>query len=154
MKRWIGIDPGEKGSLAMISEEGEIEIYPLENEILIQKCKEWKADECVCCLEKVGVMPKQGISSSGKFMKGVGFIQGVLEALSIPYQEIIPARWKSEFSCNLGKDATSKQKKQADVDACRKLYPDILLRRTARSRADWADAADAILMATYAKRKF
>lgn len=138
----------------MIPEDGEIEIYPLENEILIQKCKEWNSDECVCCLEKVGVMPKQGISSSGKFMKGVGYIQGVLEALSIPYQEIIPARWKTEFSCNLGKDATSKQKKQADVDACRKLYPDILLRRTARSRTDWADAADAILMATYAKRKF
>ena len=138
----------------MIPEVGEIEFYQLENELLIQKCKEWNKDECVCCLEKVGVMPKQGISSSGKFMKGVGYIQGVLEALSIPYQEIIPARWKTEFSCNLSKTASTKEKKQADIDACRKLYPEISLLRTSRSRTEWADAADAILMATYAKRKF
>lgn len=154
MKRWIGIDPGDKGCLAMIPDVGEIEFYQLDNELLIQKCKEWNKDECVCCLEKVGVMPKQGISSSAKFMKGVGYIQGVLEALSIPYQEIIPARWKTEFSCNVGKDASTKEKKQADIDACRKLYPEISLLRTSRSRTDWADAADAILMATYAKRKF
>ena len=154
MKRFIGIDPGAKGALAMIPEEGQIEIYPLEHDVLILKCKEWQKDECVCCLEKVGVMPGQGVVSSGNFMKGVGYIQGVLEALSIPYQEVAPARWKKIFSCNLSKDASKSEKKQADIDACRKLYPDIVLRRTERSKTDWSDAADALLMATYAKRNF
>lgn len=154
MRRYIGIDPGSKGSFAMIPAEGEIEIYPLEHDVLISKCREWQNDECVCCLEKVGVMPGQGIVSSGNFMKGVGYVQGVLESLNIPYQEILPSTWKKEFGCNLGKSVSYKDKKQADVDACRKLYPQITLRRTGRSKTDWSDAADALLMATYAKRKF
>ena len=42
MKRFIGVDPGSTGSIAMIPEEGDIEIYPLENDILKQMCQAWQ----------------------------------------------------------------------------------------------------------------
>ena len=155
MKRFIGIDPGSSsGAIAMITEDGVIELYPLEKEILKQCCRDWAFDDCIVCLEKVGVMPGQGIVSMGSFMKSVGYICGVLEAFGLPYQEIPSPKWKREFGCNLGKGATTKEKKAKDVEVCRKLYPGISLRRTDRCKTDWYDAADAILLATYAKRKF
>jgi len=154
MKRFIGIDPGSSsGAIAMIAEDGTIEIYPLEKEILKQCCRDWAFDDCIVCLEKVGVMPGQGIVSMGSFMKSVGYICGVLEANGIPYQEVIPRVWKNIFGCNLGKGATAKEKKQKDIEVCRKLYPGISLRKTERCKTDWPDAADALLMATYAKRR-
>lgn len=153
MKRWIGIDPGSAGAVAMISEYREIEIYPLDNDILKQLCRDWCFDECLVCLEKVSAMPGQGVASMFTFGKGVGYIMGVLEANSIPYQEIQPQRWKKEFGCNLGKQFSPKERKQADIDACKKLYPQISLHRTEKCRTDDDGFADALLMATYAKRK-
>ena len=99
-------------------------------------------------------MPGQGVVSMGSFMRSVGYICGVLEANFIPYQEIKPAVWKKEFGCNLGKEYTTKQKKERDVEVCRKLYPTINLRRTERCKTESPDFADALLLATYAKRKF
>lgn len=154
MKRWLGCDPGRAGAIAMIPEEGDIEIYPLENDILKQKCRDWQFDDCICCLEKVGAKPGQGVVSMFTFGKGVGYIQGVLESHFIPYQEITPVRWKGEFGCNLGKNFSSKDKKEADIAACKKLYPSVSLRRTPKCRTDDDGYADALLLATYAKRKF
>ena len=154
MKRWIGIDPGSSsGAIAMIAEDGTIEIYPLDKEILKQCCRDWAYDDCIVCLEKVGVMPGQGVVSMGSFLKSVGYICGVLEANCIPYQEVPANKWKREFSCYLGRGATPKEKKEKDVEACRKLYPNVPLRRTDRCKTDWLDGADALLLATYAKRR-
>ena len=86
-------------------------------------------------------------------MRGVGYICGVLEAYCIPYQEIQPQKWKKEFGCNLGKEYTPKQKKDKDIEVCRKLYPNISLKRTQKCRTDDDGYADALLMATYAKRR-
>lgn len=137
----------------MIPEEGEIEIYPLNNDILKQLCRDWAFDDCTVCLEKVGVMPHQGVVSMGTFMRGVGFICGVLEMAFIPYQEIQPQKWKKEFGCNLGKEFTPKQKKDKDIEVCKKLYPKVSLKRTEKSRTDDDGFADALLMATYARRR-
>ena len=153
MKRWIGIDPGCNGAIAMIPEEGDIELYPLDNDILNQLCRNWCFDDCLVCLEKVSAMPGQGVTSMFTFGKGVGYIMGVLESNCIPYQEIQPQRWKKEFGCNLGKQFSPKERKQADIDACKKLYPKVSLHRTPKCRTDDDGLADALLMATYAKRK-
>ena len=154
MKRFIGIDPGSNGAVVMIAEDGTIEIYPLDNDILKQCCRDWQFDDCQVCLEKVGAMPGQGVTSMFTFGKGVGYICGVLESHFIPYQEIKPSIWKKEFGCNLGKGFTPKQKKDKDIEVCKKLYPNISLKRTQRCKTDDDGIADALLLATYAKRKF
>lgn len=154
MKRYIGIDPGSSGAIAMIPEDGEIEVHPLDNDTLKICCQAWQFDDCICCLEKVGAKPGQGVVSMFTFGKGVGYIMGVLESHFIPYQEVTPVRWKGEFGCNLGKSFSTKEKKEADITACKKLYPSISLRRTPKCRTDDDGIADALLLATYAKRKF
>ena len=138
----------------MIPEEGEIEIHPLTLLDLKMLIHDWQWDECIVCLEKVGVMPKQGVSSSATFLRGVGQIEGALFMAGISYQEVTPQKWKAEFGCNIGKQASTKEKKAKDIEVCKRLYPDVSLRRTEKCKTDWSDAADALLMATYAKRKF
>jgi len=138
----------------MIPEEGEIEIYELTEDNLIMCCRDWQRDECICCLEKVGAMPGQGVTSMFTFADGVGFIRGCLRSHGIPFQQVTPQKWKSEFGCNLGKKATPKEKKAKDIETCHKLFPNVSLRRTERCKTDSDGFADALLMALYAKRKF
>lgn len=46
------------------------------------------------CIEKVGARPGDGGTSAFRFGEGAGRVQGVLEALGIPYGRAIPAVWK------------------------------------------------------------
>jgi crossover junction endodeoxyribonuclease RuvC len=100
----------------------------------------------MACVEKVGAMPGQGVTSMFNFGKSAGFIEGVLSALLIPYQLIPPAKWKREFSL-IGKD------KQASIITCRKLFPELDLKRTERCRTDSDGKAEALLLAEWARRK-
>ena len=102
--------------------------------------------QAICCLERVGAMPGQGVTSMFSFGENFGFIRGLLEAYEIPYQLIRPQTWKKEFSLNSDKNTS--------VSVCRKLFPNVSLLPTARSRKDNDNLAEAILMACYAKRKF
>jgi crossover junction endodeoxyribonuclease RuvC len=99
----------------------------------------------MCCLEKVGAMPGQGVTSMFNFGVSYGYIKGVLEANRIPYQEIPPQRWKKEFGLN--------SDKAASVEVCRKLFPDVNLLATPRCRKPHDGMAEALLLAEYARRK-
>ena len=79
------------------------------------------------------------------FGKSAGYIEGVLSALGIPYQLVPPNKWKKEFSL-IGKD------KQASIETCRKLFPELDLKRTERCRTDSDGKAEATLLAEYARR--
>ena len=141
---YIGIDPGKKGGVAIISDK-KTEAYAYSDEVLIELMKSIKDKEVVVCLEYVHSMPKQGVVSTFSFGKSAGFIEGVLQAFSIPYQLIRPQRWKAEFSLT--------GSKQKSVDVCRKLFPKVNLLATERSRVPHDGMAEALLMAEYAKRK-
>lgn len=148
---FIGIDPGEKGGIAHIHEiNNHIETVPYSNDALLQICQDifYGTADCqniICCLEKVGAMPKQGVVSMFNFGQSAGYIKGVLEAYRIPYQEITPRKWKQEFGLNSDKTASA--------EVCRKLFPDINLLATPRSKKPHDGMAEALLMAEYARRK-
>lgn len=144
---YIGIDPGKKGGIAVIDECGAVIAYPYSEEILIDVikavlCSTYKITAAV---EKVGAMPGQGVTSMFTFGTGYGYIQGVLSALSIPYQLIPPKKWKSEYS--LGSD------KKQSIKTCRRLFPDLdLVPNGCRKEND--GMAEATLIAEYARRNF
>lgn len=56
----------------------------------------------VAVIEHVGPMPKQGVSSSFKFGRGVGTLHGVLAALRVPVVTVTPTLWKRSYA--LGSD--------------------------------------------------
>ncbi len=115
---YIGIDPGKGGALRKDSK---------------------------CCLERVGAMPGQGVTSMFNFGENFGFIQGVLEANGIPYELVTPQKWKREFGVTGDKNSA--------VSVCQRLFPDVSLLKTERSKKPDDGMAEALLMAEYARRR-
>ena len=147
---FIGIDPGKKGGIACIdTESGICYTEPYSDKALIDLCRDegWNGNtDCImCCLEKVGAMPGQGVVSMFSFGQSVGYIKGVLESFRIPYQEITPQKWKKEFG--LSSD------KAKSTEVCGKLFPSIDLLATPRCKKPHDGMAEALLMAEYARRK-
>lgn len=144
MRRYIGIDTGKHGGIAVI-EGDHITVAPYSNTELLALGLLSDNDRMICCLEQVHAMPKQGIVSTFNFGVSYGYIKGVLEAYGIPYQEIRPQRWKAEFGLN-----TDKAK---SIEVCQRLFPDVCLLATERSRVPHDGMAEALLMAEYARRR-
>jgi crossover junction endodeoxyribonuclease RuvC len=145
---WIGIDPGAKGGYAVI-DKGGVRAYPWDDVFFVSDMNALRArhEGVMAAVERVGAMPGQGVTSMFNFGKSAGYIEGVLAGLGIPYQLVPPAKWKKEFSL-IGKD------KQASIITCRKLFPELDLKRTERCRTDSDGKAEATLLAEYARRKF
>ena len=158
---WIGIDPGQRGALAIIGwdkalaefdataalEKGPL-IIPFDQDRYINTllAVETSGVECVCCIEDVHSMPKQGVASTFALGKAYGWLLGMLDAIGIPYQPIRPQTWKKEFGLNSDKENS--------IAVCKRLYPGVNLLRTERSRKEDDNMAEAVLLSTYAKRKF
>lgn len=145
---YIGIDPGKDGAMALIDPEQGIEqIFPFDRKVYADALSEisYFPRECICCLERVGAMPGQGVTSMFKFGENFGFIQGLLTAYSIPYELVTPQRWKKVFGVTKDKNSS--------IDVCKRLFPSVKLRRTNRCKADHDGMAEALLMAEYARRR-
>lgn len=145
----VGIDVGKKGGYGVIYDDDTYETYPWDNAKFIEKmwdiAQTVSANErIIVCVEKVGAMPHQGVTSCFNFGKAAGFIEGVLEALGIPYQLITPQRWKREFLLN--------SEKTKSIEVCQRLFPKASLLPTERCKVPSDGMAEALLMAEYARR--
>lgn len=141
---YIGIDPGKDGALAVITPTGEC-IVPFSLDRYNLELKRLGASAAFCCLERVGAMPGQGVTSMFKFGENYGFIQGLLTAYSIPYELVTPQKWKKEFQVTGDKNSS--------IAVCKRLFPDVSLHRTDRCKKDHDGMAEALLLACYARRR-
>lgn len=141
---YIGIDPGKSGALAILAEAGKAEVIPFDREAY-KHALAGLSEPAKACLEQVGAMPGQGVTSMFHFGENFGYIQGLLEAFGIPYELVRPQRWKKEFGVS-GKNSS--------IEVCKRLFPDVSLRRTENCRKDDDNMAEALLMAEYARRRF
>ena len=144
-KVYIGCDPGKSGSLAIMDGE-EVKAFPFDEATYRDELAKVAGRDCVCCLEKVGAMPGQGVTSMFHFGENFGFIQGLLIANRIPYELVTPQKWKKEFSVTADKNGS--------IMVCKRLFPEVSLLPTARCRKDNDGMAEAVLMAEYARRHF
>ena len=142
---YIGIDPGKDGAMAIIWEHGRMEVIPFSPKDYRDAFEDCTPKECRCCLERVGAMPKQGVTSMFKFGENYGFIQGLLMAYEIPYELVTPQKWKKEFQVTRDKNSS--------IFVCKRLFPNVSLRKTEQCRKDHDGMAEALLMAEYARRK-
>lgn len=145
MKTYIGIDPGKSGALALLTEDGQCTVVPFQESTYTAILKAASGPSSVCCLEKVGAMPGQGVVSMFNFGHNLGYIEGLLQAFDIPYQLVPPQTWKKEFCVTSDKNTS--------IEVCRKLFPHVCLLPTARSRKPSDGMAEAILIAEYARRR-
>lgn len=145
----IGIDPGKTGAIAVMNDNDVfcLEQFSVDRYVDILSCvgRYISAKDIKVCVEKVGAMPGQGVVSMFNFGHNLGVIEGILSALRIPYQLVPPQTWKKEFSLT-GDKAKS-------IEVCKKLFPEVDLRATERSRKPSDGLAEALLMAEYARRR-
>lgn len=145
---YIGIDPGAKGAMAVLTERHPPMLFAYHPEVYIQTLKTFKQEDedCICCIEGVQPIRGNGIIALFKLGQSYGWLLGILDSIGIPYQPITPQRWKKEFSLT--------SDKAKSVEVCKRIYPGVSLLRTERSKKEDDGMAEALLMATYAKRKF
>lgn len=144
---YVGVDPGSKSGAYAFIDDRSVRCYPWDNQRFVEDVRihAYSHERCIAVVEKVGAMPKQGISSTWVFAENFGYIQGVLHALGIPYQLVPPRVWKKEFSLN--------SNKAKSIEVCHRLFPDVSIRRTEKCRTDDSNFAEAILLAEFARRK-
>ena len=143
---YIGVDPGKNGGIAIIDNDGAVAFSFSEERLLIELDSIAKEYECICYLEHVHAMPKQGVSSTFNFGMNFGFIQGVLKAYGIPYELVTPQKWKKEFSCTSDKNTS--------IEVCKRLFPGVNLKATDRCKKDHDGIAEALLIAEYGRRHY
>ncbi len=145
----IGIDPGSvSGSIAYVSgsyvDSWAISGLTLRDQwVLLCNLKDYfRAKKAV--LEKVGAMPKQGVSSTCKFCRNAGQLEAFLAALGLPYELPTPQKWQKIFSLTKKPGETNTDKKNRHKEAAQKLWPKMKIIHK---------NADALLIAEYGRRQ-
>lgn len=153
---FLGIDPGASGAIVALSDG----VDKFHTDVLrIVKLDETEADIAsalydlkldaaegegmFAMLEKVGAMPpglhgrRQGVASSFKFGRNYGVVRGMLVALKIPFDDVLPAKWQGVMSCKTGGD------KNISKARAQQLFPQVKVTHA---------IADALLIAEFCRR--
>jgi crossover junction endodeoxyribonuclease RuvC len=146
---YIGVDPGlRSGAVAAINHNKSVvfcsDIPQIDDRIDVLEFKKLilhaaQDDDFAICFEHVGVMPGQGISSSGRFMRAYGSIETVCRLLSKNIVSVRPQVWKKEIGVTA--------EKETSLRVARLLFPD-----TDLSLKKHHNKAEALLIAEYARR--
>jgi hypothetical protein len=155
-KRFIGIDPGSKGAMAILVEGKDPFIIDLTANIedylyysIYESDEETGYQDTNVAVEDVCGRPGQSCQSNTTFMKLAGYAELLGYTLAQPIGEFIKVRpqvWKKHFGL-ITKGLTKTQRKHLSVDLAKRLYPSIadelLLSKDGR--------AEALLIARYIK---
>lgn len=151
----IGIDPGNRGGIALLKEEEGIasilELKRFEKEsykevlFLARKLQQEADGELFCTLEKVHAMPTQGVTSMFHFGENFGFLKGLLFACEIPILEVSPHLWKKEMGVT--------KEKSTSIEKAKECFPEVNLKPNKRCKKDSDGLAEAILIGLYGLMK-
>lgn len=147
----IAIDPGLKGGIAFQKQQATT-AKPLPTagkDLDLVTLAAWieAAQPQLAIIEKVGAMPKQGVSSTFKFGSGYGGLLGICAALQIPVELVTPQRWKRVVLAGTQKD------KDAAIAYCRRAFPEVELIQPG-SRKPHDGVADALCLLQFGIREF
>lgn len=147
---FLGIDPGRSGGVAAIYPDGRVlcthDFDKTEADIYQLLYGLTQFHHPTAFLEKVSAMPKQGVASMFAFGRNYGFVRGLLTALQIPYDDVIPRKWQAEFGLVVPRKPklSQKEKKERNKQKAQQLFP--------KEKITHANS-DALLIAEYLRRK-
>jgi hypothetical protein len=151
----LGVDPGLQGGLAIRAKEGLIyEPMPVVGgEIDLAALTRWlsenRSEIKMAYVEKVWALPKQGVPGGFKFGVGFGAVQGILTALAIPFELVLPRMWMKAMHAGISPDLDSKARSQL---AATRIFPAINFLATERSSKPHEGMVEASLIAEYGWR--
>ena len=145
MRVFCGFDPGRDGAAAFLWGDENL-VVTLDKVVYVDVLRGFlnRGFEVKAVVEHVGAMPGQGVTSCFSFGESFGWLQGVLDAMHIPYELVRPQRWKKVFSCTSDKNTS--------LAVASRLFPEVDLRRTPLCRTPHDGKAEALLIAEYARR--
>jgi crossover junction endodeoxyribonuclease RuvC len=154
--RILGVDPGAGGALALLEDDqlrglhdrpvllikrGKREVRQANAPMLASLLRSLMPID-LACVELVGAMPGQGVSSCFAFGRDAGMLEGALAGLGVPLLLVPPVVWKREMGVNSSKDSSRHRALQ--------LWP-AWAREFARVKDD--GRAEAALLGLYGLRK-
>jgi hypothetical protein len=149
MTVYVGVDPGlRSGAVAAIDHNGKVITYcdipQIDDRIDVVVFRHIVQDsirsqDFLICVEHVGVMPGQGISSSGRFMRAYGSIETVCRMISKDLMSVRPQVWKKALGVTSDKNTS--------LALARQLFPEAVL-----DLKKHHGKAEALLIAEYARR--
>lgn len=170
-KLYIGIDVGSKGFISM-QKNGVWDFFSIEDNDLYQLSEimhqaRQNNRNIACVIEDVHSVFGSSAKSTFAFGFNKGYLVGLLAANHIPYTLVQPKEWQKEMWQNADmvvtyKEVTIKGKKvskkdvntkQTSINACKRLFPTLDLRKSERSKKIDDNKVDSILMSEFARRK-
>lgn len=148
MLRYLGVDPGKSGGIAIVDEGGRIVVAErmpeTERDLLDLLRNHAPADRTHALLEKVHAAPKMGVSSAFTFGRGYGALLMALTALELPFDLTSPHKWQAEMGC-LAPKSTEFGKKDKNINKRRaqQVFPSAKVTHA---------ISDALLLAEYCRR--
>lgn len=138
--KFIGIDPGQSGGIAVLSDSGAVELavkMPATDTAIDDVFSQFGVSTCEAVIEHVWSSPQMGVASAFKFGRGYGALCMALAGNRIPFKEVTPQVWQKYMNCRTGGD------KNISKDAAQKLFPNVKVTHA---------LADALLIAEYCRR--
>lgn len=148
MKRYIGIDPGKNGGIAVMGADGEVldvVKMPGTPQDLLDFLEQYK-DDSFCTLERVGGMPGNGGSAMFNFGKGYGHLQMALLALHIPTEDVTPNKWEKTYQLGSSGKYTKTEWKNRLKAKAQQMFPHLGKKVTLAT-------CDALLICEYGRRQ-
>lgn len=168
---YIGIDPGEKGFITVMSDNSMVFFSIKDNDFyridaFLKEMKELHPN-MVCIMEEVHAIFGSAAKSTFTFGEINGLLKGLLIANKIPYHLVQPKKWQSEiwdskdmvvnYKTVFIKGNETKRKevntKQTSLNAASRLFPWVDFRKTERCKNPDDNKVDSILLAEYGRRK-
>ena len=131
-RRFLGIDPGKGGGITLLNHDGGLlhgnktptfgKEYDLPGMVtlLTQYSNPFVPTSVI---EKVGAFPGQGVAGMFNFGMGYGFWQGMMAAMAMPYEFVLPRTWQTVTG--IGKVKTATERKKAVVAWALRRWPTI-----------------------------
>lgn len=143
----IGIDPGGAGGLALVApgcEPVAVRMPETERDI-VDQLEAWldagRGMPARAAIEHVWSTPGQG--GAFKFGKSVGTLLGILTALRIPFDQVLPRTWQKAMGVAYPPGSTDTEKKNITKRRAQQLFPELTITHA---------TADALLIAYYCRR--
>lgn len=122
MSNVIGIDPGKTGAVAVLGNgSGDVMVHdmPGDERAMAQLYADLAhLDVSALFIEKVGAMPKQGVSSTFKFGQSYGMCRMWAAMFAAPVIYVTPQKWQKVLDSDTGKD-----KKERSLLYARRRWP-------------------------------
>ncbi len=145
--RYIGIDPGAGGGIAVIDEKGKMKAYKCpkssdEMALLFQICMgKTSADNIRLLMERVWARPTNAVRAAFSYGTNYGQWQGILASHELEIRYATPKEWQSHFNIKKGLPKQIRKKKLKDM----------AIKGNPKTKGITLSTADALLIAMYGK---